>query len=60
MLIERERSEGTEGTVSTATVYGAHQLANRPDLAPVRDRGQGTEARGRVGLWVSTFTVMTS
>ena len=50
MLIERERSEGTEGTVSTATVYGAHQLANRPDLAPVRDRGQGAEARGRIGL----------
>ena len=31
---ERERSEGTEGTVSTTTVYGARRLAGWPDLAP--------------------------
>ena len=31
---ERERLEGTEGTVSTTTVYGARRLAGWPDLAP--------------------------
>ena len=31
---ERERSEGTEGTASTATVYGARRLTDPPDLAP--------------------------
>ena len=36
---ERERSEGTEGTASTAIVYGARRLADWPDLAPARDKG---------------------
>ena len=52
---ERERERGTEGTASTATVYGARRLVDRPDLAPARDRGQQAEVRGRVELWVSAF-----
>ena len=54
---ERERSEGM---ALTTTIYGARRLANWPDLALARDRGQWAEARGRVELWISTFTVMTS
>ena len=59
-LRERERSEGTKGTASTATIYRARRLADWPDLAPTRDRGQWAEVRGRVELWVSTFMVITS
>ena len=46
--------------MSTATVYGARWLTDWLDLALAWDRGQGTEARRRVELWVSTFLVMTS
>ena len=46
---ERERSEGM---ALTTTIYGARRLANWPDLALARDRGQWAEARGRVELWI--------
>ena len=44
---EREKSEGTR----TSTVSTSMELADRPDLAPARDRGQRqrAEVRERVG-----------
>ena len=47
---ERERSEGTEGI---ATVYGARRLADRPDLALARDRGQRAEGGLGCGFQLS-------
>ena len=41
---ERERDRKGQGTASTSM-----ELADWPDLAPARDKGQWAEVRGRVG-----------
>ena len=42
----QEREIGRAG--HGVNVYGVCRLINRPDLAPVKDRGQWAEVRGRV------------
>ena len=41
---ERERDRKGHGMALTSI-----ELANQPDLAPARDRGQRAKVRGRVG-----------
>ena len=49
---ERERDRKGQGTASTSM-----ELADRPNLAPARDKGQWqrAEVRGRVGRWVENL-----